>query len=179
MGPWPAIKTGFSKTFRYSGRAARSEFWWLWLSVFVAFVFAVVLDIALFGKGTIGRAQVGNTTQYGIWGDGPFSIAVSLLMFFPLLAASARRMHDRSRSGWWLALPFLLFAVALAYGFFARNAGTVDAYGNIHLSGAAAIPGVIPIFAGFGILIWNFISLLRRGHPGPNPYGPNPLEAQS
>ena len=34
----------------------------------------------------------------------------------------------------------------------------------------------LPLFAGLGILIWNFISLILRSQNGPNRYGPNPLE---
>jgi len=179
MRPVAAIKTALRKTFRYSGRASRSEFWWLFLAAFVFFIIAVKLDILFFGQGTIGAAQVGDQVQYGVYADGPFGVAAALLAFFPMLAACVRRMHDRGRSGWWIAMPYLLFAVGFAYAIFAYrvlHAGTVDGNGTIHFSGLAAVPMIIVLFAGLGILIWNFISLILRSQNGPNRYGPNPLE---
>lgn len=176
MGPVQAITTCLRKSFRFSGRASRSEFWWLFLAAFAAFVVAVKLDILFFGRGLIARIQVGDTTQYGVHGSGPFSIALFLLSFLPVLAASVRRMHDRGRAGWWLAVPYLLFAGCILYAWLAFRGRTADATGTLHLSGPAAIPGLVLLFSGYAIMIWNFISLLRRSQPGPNPYGPNPLE---
>ncbi len=36
MGPAQAIRTGFAKSFQFSGRASRSEFWWFASPVFLA-----------------------------------------------------------------------------------------------------------------------------------------------
>lgn len=179
MGPAKAIRTGFAKTFRYSGRAVRAEFWWLVLATFLGFVAAVRLDIAVFGRGFIGMREFGGTRQLSISGEGPFAAVFFLLMFFPTLAASVRRMHDRGRSGWWLAVPFLLMLAASAYALLRKGAGTVDANGTIHFIGWAALPMVALLLIGIGVLFWNFFSLLRRSQPGPNKYGPNPLEVTS
>lgn len=179
MGPAQAIRTALRNMFRYSGRAPRSEFWWLVLAAFVLLVVAVKLDILFFGRGTIGFVQDGGKAQYVIQGDGPFTFAVTLFAFFPLLAASVRRLRDRGRAGWWIAVPYLLFALGFAYAYMAFHVlhlGTADENGTIHFDGLPAIPLVILIFAGAGILIWNFISLLLRSQTGPNRYGPNPLE---
>lgn len=179
MGPVEAIKTALRKSFRYFDRATRAEFWWLVLAALVLFTVAVELDILLFGRGTIGGMQVGDKVQYGIYGDGPISMVVALLAFFPLLAATVRRLHDRGRSGWWVAVPYLLFALGFAYAYIAYrvlHVGNVDANGTVHFNGLSAIPIIVLLFGGMGILIWNFISLLLRSQTGPNRYGPNPLE---
>lgn len=44
-----SIKTCFSKYVTFSGRAARSEFWWFALFVFAGQIVLSWVDIALFG----------------------------------------------------------------------------------------------------------------------------------
>jgi len=179
VGPVQSIRTSLRNTFRYAGRAPRSEFWWTVLAAFVLLVVAVRLDMLIFGRGTIGPVQVGGEVQYVIQSDGPITGAATLFAFFPLLAATVRRLHDRGRIGWWLAVPYLLFALGFAYAYIAYrvlHVGNVDANGTIHFNGLPAIPLIALLFGGMGILIWNFISLLLRSQTGPNRYGPNPLE---
>lgn len=90
MGPVAAITTCFRKSFSFSGRAARSEFWWFYLSVMVAGFFATFFDASILGR--------------PIGGFSLFSFATFLFAatFIPILAAGARRFHD-------VALPGLLF----------------------------------------------------------------------
>lgn len=176
MGPVKAIKTCLRNSFRFSGRASRSELWWAWAGGLLLFTMIVRLEIALLGKGSIGFTQVGDQVRFGVNGNGPFSTAAALLMLLPLFSACVRRLHDQDRAGWWLGAPFLLFGLALVYALVARATGTTDANGTIHFKGLAAVPLVVLGLGGFAILIWNFISLVRPSQPGPNRFGPNPLE---
>ena len=83
-----AIQSGFQNYVTFSGRAARSEYWYWTLFVFLsAFVLAIV-DSAL---GT------------------PFYAIFALGVFLPNLAVLVRRLHDRNKSGWWI----LLFLIPL------------------------------------------------------------------
>jgi uncharacterized membrane protein YhaH (DUF805 family) len=71
-----AIRVCLTKYADFSGRAARSEFWW-----FCAFVMLVA----------------GGLTYL----DQRWSSVFLVAMFLPLLAAGARRLHDIGKSGWW------------------------------------------------------------------------------
>jgi uncharacterized membrane protein YhaH (DUF805 family) len=83
-----AIQSGFRNYVTFSGRASRSEFWyWTLFAVLVTSAGGIV-DAALFRDSESGLA-------------GPL---VSLALFLPGLAVSARRLHDRDRTGWWLLL---------------------------------------------------------------------------
>jgi len=70
-----AIKSGFSKYAEFNGRAARSEFWWWVLFVFLASCALSIISPML---------------------SGLFSLGVLL----PNIAIGARRLHDTDRSGW-------------------------------------------------------------------------------
>ncbi|HZQ13281.1 MAG TPA: DUF805 domain-containing protein [Pseudolabrys sp.] len=95
-----AIKSGFTHYVTFSGRAARSEFWYWTL-------FAVLLSLA---AGIIDRGifDFEESTTTGVFGP-----LVSLALFLPGLAVSVRRLHDLDRSGWWLLLVLTLVGVIL------------------------------------------------------------------
>jgi len=85
-----AIKSGFSNYVNFSGRAARSEFWyWTLFTVLIS----IVVDAYDYGMGS-GSGLLGQ-----LWG---------LATFLPGLAVGVRRLHDTDRSGFWM---FLLLAV--------------------------------------------------------------------
>ncbi len=77
-----AIKTCFVKYVDFTGRAARSEFWYWELFSFIASLATAVLSQQL---------------------NAAFSIATLI----PSIAVGARRLHDIDRSGWWLLLVFI------------------------------------------------------------------------
>jgi uncharacterized membrane protein YhaH (DUF805 family) len=68
----------------FEGRASRSEFWWFYL-------FAVLMQWF---------AEIIFTVTSGPDVGAVFSMIVSLIFLIPLLAASARRLHDTNKSGW-------------------------------------------------------------------------------
>ena len=87
MGFTEAVRTGFAKYATFSGRAARSEYWYWTLFVFVVSIGLAIIDNLLFGSG-IGVVQ------------SLFDLAILL----PGIAVAVRRLHDIDRTGWWLLL---------------------------------------------------------------------------
>jgi uncharacterized membrane protein YhaH (DUF805 family) len=81
-----AIKSGFSNYVNFTGRAARSEFWYWTLFAFLVGIAADLVDYVM-GSG-------GNLTGE-LWG---------LATLLPNLAVGARRLHDTDRSGFWQLL---------------------------------------------------------------------------
>ena len=73
-----SIATCFAKYFDFKGRASRPEFWWFYL-------FTILLS---WGSMLVDSSQA-------------LSIIVNLAVFFPVVAAGSRRLHDTNRSGWW------------------------------------------------------------------------------
>lgn len=82
IAPLDAIKRFFKKYATFEGRASRSEFWWVFLFIYVI---EGVLNL-IFRGSTAGSIIV-----------GLFGLAVLV----PYLAVGARRLHDTGRSGWW------------------------------------------------------------------------------
>ena len=80
----------------FEGRAHREEYWMFVLINFViSFVLALVETLARAAPGT--RATV----------SGAYVLAV----FIPGLAVSVRRLHDTGKSGWYLLIGLIPFAV--------------------------------------------------------------------
>jgi uncharacterized membrane protein YhaH (DUF805 family) len=105
-----AIKTVLSKYVTFSGRARRSEYWFWALAVFIAGIVTNLIDR---GLGT----EPGRV--------GLVSGLLGLATFLPNLAVTVRRLHDTSRSGWWVligliplvgAIVLIVFAVQDSHG---------------------------------------------------------------
>ncbi len=94
MGFGEAVGSVLGNYATFSGRARRSEFWWWWLAlILVGAAFAAVG--AAFGSGFFGDiTRIG----YGLFG---------LLTLIPTLAVSIRRLHDISKSGWWVLIALI------------------------------------------------------------------------
>jgi uncharacterized membrane protein YhaH (DUF805 family) len=76
----------------FDGRARRAEFWWYALAnLIISFVLSVI-DAALGLGGGFGGVL-----------SGIYGLAVLL----PGIAVGIRRLHDTSKSGWWLLLVFI------------------------------------------------------------------------
>lgn len=84
IGPKEAFVLCLQKTFTYSGRASRSEYWW-----FQGVVFVIVLGMMIVSEGLGGLSAI--------------------LLAFPILAAAVRRLHDAGYSGWWAILGFVFW----------------------------------------------------------------------
>jgi uncharacterized membrane protein YhaH (DUF805 family) len=87
MGFTEAIISALSKYFRFSGRALRSEYWFF-------FLFNIIITII-----TVALSDVMNI-RYGNGNETPLVSIYALLVLFPSLAVTARRLHDTGKSGW-------------------------------------------------------------------------------
>jgi len=97
-----AIKTCFSKYVTFSGRAARSEFWWWMLFVWLVQIGLSIVDSVLFGTVETGDGSFSASTNTPI-----LSSIFSLAVFLPTISVTVRRLHDTDRSGWWYWLALI------------------------------------------------------------------------
>ena len=131
----------------FSGRSRRKEYWMYVLGlVIVGFVVGMI-------EGVLGLAQ-------SVGPYGPLSAILALATFIPSLAVGVRRLHDTDRTGWWILLPILPYAVSIV----------MLVSGNLAMAGIAAF-----VALGLGIVLLVFLVL--DGTKGPNKYGPDPKGA--
>ena len=86
-----AVRSVLNQYVGFTGRARRSEYWYWILFYIVLSIIASMLDRAVFNA------------SYGSW----FSAIVGLGLLLPSLAVTVRRLHDTSRSGWWILLALI------------------------------------------------------------------------
>ncbi|WP_151719147.1 DUF805 domain-containing protein [Gemmobacter serpentinus] len=99
MGFTEAVETCLKRKYAtFSGRAARSEYWW-----FILFNYIVMLVIggiaALIVTATL-DSTTGAPSVIGYLFMGIAAIVI-LALFIPSIAVAVRRLHDRNLSGWW------------------------------------------------------------------------------
>lgn len=123
-----AVRSCLRNYVTFRGRAARPEFWYFALFVFLGSLLTGLLDVWIFGTGSMshgpGQAEFRST-------GGPLGAIFSLGTFLPSLAVGVRRLHDTGRSGWWLLLPLipLIGALVLLYFFVQPSEPLSNAYG--------------------------------------------------
>ncbi|KRE30393.1 DUF805 domain-containing protein [Agromyces sp. Soil535] len=104
-----AIARFFGKYATFSGRASRSEFWWVYLAYVVVGV-AIMIPLS-----AVGITNVTVTADYqivygpGYWTVWTISLIVTLALLVPFLAIFWRRLHDTNRSGGYYFLAFIPF----------------------------------------------------------------------
>lgn len=167
---WRNAYRVLSRTFDYSGRASRAEFWcWMRLLFLVVLVSSVAM--------VVGDMMVQSALDLVTLVLAPVisGIHVGLAGFLPTLSLTVRRLHDTGRSGEvvlaWLVLP--LFAWIIALGIFIVTLG-------IGLVGGG--PSVIPTYASLGVALaitlgvacWSVWLLSRNGEDGVNRFGDMP-----
>lgn len=103
MGFFESIGNGFSNYFTFSGRALRSEFWYWYL-----FTLIIYMPIAIFGAFI------------------PEINILYLVIFFPTLAVTVRRLHDTNHSGWWQLLQIIPLIGFLALLYWFTKAGDIS-----------------------------------------------------
>ena len=91
-----AVKTCYSKYATFSGRAARSEFWWFVLFIMGMNFILTFVDSFLFGTVTTMPGGFEAQTSMPV-----FSGLFLLASFLPNISVIVRRLHDTDRSGWW------------------------------------------------------------------------------
>lgn len=123
-----AIRTCFSKCATFSGRATRKEFWYWGL-------FAFLSQIVLLGLSALFAAQYVPFYDNVIWLHLShiflvLLVAWTLVMIFPSLAVTVRRLHDVGRSGWYYLIGLIPFIGAfLLLGKFCADSDGFNKYG--------------------------------------------------
>ena len=94
-----AIKTSLVEKYAtFSGRATRSEYWYVVLFGYLLALLIVFLGMIIDSPELI----IGLST------------VLSLILLVPSLAVCIRRLHDTGRSGWWYLLVLIPYIGAIA-----------------------------------------------------------------
>ena len=136
--------------FSFHGFLNRKPYWTIVIATAVVFILLLLLALAMI-------------REYGL----EFllvTIAILVILYVPLiwigLALGAKRLHDRDKSAWWLLVFYA------APGILSTAGNRMEEVGFIILH-----------IISFGISVWAFVELgCLRGTPGPNRYGPDPLD---
>jgi uncharacterized membrane protein YhaH (DUF805 family) len=116
MGFGKAIKYCLANYATFNGRGLRSEFWWFYLFVYLiqipfSIIFAVLYIVsflpAVESAGPDGQLDFTDINWAPMGLGFALLMLVTLALFVPFLAASARRLHDMGQSGHWLWLHLL------------------------------------------------------------------------
>ena len=112
-----SVKTCFKKFATFDGRASRSEYWWFQFFYILVVIVAVILDSVLVG---------GNLES-----AGALEIVSQLILILPVLAVTARRLHDVDRSGWWMLVALTIVGlIPLTVWWLAPGRNKKNKYGN-------------------------------------------------
>ncbi len=144
--------TKIARLFSLRGRTSRRNYWrfQLWGTLVMAVVWCGGLLLAI-------NTGVGSISAVGLAGAAVLVLAS--------LATVVRRLHDRNKSGWWLA-PLYLFPLSadMALG---QMKGLVEQY---------PLPTAAVALVSLGLLLWFFVELgLLKGTAGANRYGEDPV----
>ena len=110
-----AVRSSLTKYATFSGRAARSEYWWFALFAFLGQIVLNIVDSMLFGTG---RFMHGPGYASWVSNGGPLSTIFTLAILVPMIAVGVRRLHDLDKSGWWLLIAFIPLIGGLILLFF-------------------------------------------------------------
>ena len=188
MTPLQAIKTGFRKSFTFSGRATLGEFWCFILFMVIGTFLLLIIKSIIFGPEitvTYNADSQGNpignpiaiekTYTSGIFGDIFF-----LICALPWIAVTWRRMHDTGRPGY---LPFLTLLgwIILGLLILIAHTGISDFFSGLAQNRHVSFPVSGYLIGAFFmalvcVLILNTHWLATPSEPTTNKYGPNPSE---
>jgi uncharacterized membrane protein YhaH (DUF805 family) len=154
--------------FGFTGRLSRASFC---LFALIAFGLLLVLMSALYAYDiAAGNYENGGPTP---WPTSPLGLAGVGVWFFTMfligysfLAVSAKRLHDRDRSAWWL-IVFVVLPNALS---------SLAEYWRQSNPGNADVPSAVVNCVALAFFVWAFIELAcLRGSAGENRFGADPL----
>lgn len=115
MGFKEAIDSVLKRNYaNFQGRAARSEYWFFALFVFII---AGILSALMFATVDFNTGQISGLGYVVIAVLAIFYLAILI----PSIAVAVRRLHDRNMSGWWYlgfivlsAIPFVGIVASIA-----------------------------------------------------------------
>lgn len=145
---------------RFTGRCSRWEWWFTVLTFLLPINFCIILPIFF--------------TPLGIsFHINPIVLlGLSLILFFPNISFTARRLHDLNMSGWWqiiffISLPLVWYSQYLVY-----RINNSSYYDRVYWADMLSTTGIIMIVVGIIQIIFGLYYSFASGTPGPNKYGP-------
>jgi uncharacterized membrane protein YhaH (DUF805 family) len=136
--------------FSFQGRLNRKPYWMTAIATMVIIIVLLLFALILIREHRFEFAGL--------------TLVLLVILYIPLiwigLAIGAKRLHDRDKSAWWLLVFYA------APGILSTAGNRMEEVGFIILH-----------IISFGISVWAFVELgCLRGTPGPNRYGPDPLD---
>ena len=137
----------FVLLFDFRGRVGRAQFW---LALLIYAVFFVAM---------IGTTMAATSSMTAV-------VAAALIVYVPLvisgIAVGIKRLHDRNKSAWWLAVFYLAPLLLNMFAYYVVG----DETAMLHQ---------ILIYLNFAVTVWALIELgCLRGTIGANEYGFDP-----
>ncbi len=135
---------------KYQGRSNRKRYWLQTLVMIGAFLLAMLVGIALFGVlGILGKILI---------------VLVVLAMIYVSFCITAKRLHDRNKSGQWF-VPFFVLPNILSM--------------PVEHLGEDSPLALLLLLISAALSIWAFIEVgCLKGTIGDNQYGPDSLSQQ-
>lgn len=166
MGFFEAISQVIRKSFVFKGRARRKEYWsWMLFVALLAIVVSLILSVVVISSP---ESTLGATALLYVF---------ALVVFFPSLSVTFRRLHDIGRSGWWYGGYYL---VSLAVGVFAGLFSVASIATSVNDSDSIASMlggGIVMLVYGLAAFVYSIVLLVwsfTEGTRGPNKYGDDP-----
>jgi uncharacterized membrane protein YhaH (DUF805 family) len=157
--------------FSFKGRINRKPWWLATVAVGLA---ASLLTAILEALARFSGETVVNPVTHEFERTGIFGLVISIIALANMwiaFALSAKRLHDRGRTGWWLIWQLLILILAVILVVVAIAVRQEQGALWYALAGAAGL-------AAFVISVWLFVQIgFLRGTQGPNRFGPDPLGA--
>ena len=115
MGFLAAVASSYTKILSFSGRASRSEFWWVMLFQSLVIFGAVGGVIYYVSSGALDPTQLETSLLPYI---GVMNLVWIILFTVPATTVMVRRLHDTDHSGWWYwicLVPIIGFLILLFF----------------------------------------------------------------
>jgi uncharacterized membrane protein YhaH (DUF805 family) len=100
-----AVSRFFKKYAHFTGRASRSEFWWLTLAFTVFYVVLAVLAAVV--AGATGSMATGSDPSPAVVVIGVLFFISLIGLIVPSISLTVRRLHDADLSGWLILLNLI------------------------------------------------------------------------
>jgi len=194
-------RRGFGGLFDARGRDGRVQYWLFLLLVFGPLVVVQIIiqmaitfsSLDLSGSANPGASLDAVAHQFRAMATAAYAaVGLYLIGALLLLTATARRLHDRGRTGWWaLSLPLALFVTGLGQ---ARHMAEIaeqapQIVAAMQKEAGTAFPDMLtlsakmqarssgpdwPAIVGGLVLLWLVTELARTGAAGSNRFGEPP-----
>jgi uncharacterized membrane protein YhaH (DUF805 family) len=139
----------------FQGRISRLQFW-------IGTVVVAAIELAI--QWMLGIPIAGDTPDLRL---RAITFAIGLISMYPTAAIAVKRLHDRGQPATYVWLLVAALAVAMVGDLF----GYFDNAAHITFVSGIAMAFVVVVCLAFLVELG-----FRRGTPGPNQYGPGPLE---